>query len=168
MLLTLAAGIVGFAAFVPGIDRESMLRTIFAVFFATATWMSNPTTYLAELAELAGLNSDDRDQRVKSVKSLAERGTVDYEGVDLTGADLRHQGFSFATLDRASLQNADLSGAQFLNTSLRGTLFHGTKLEGAIFMQSSVDRALGFERATCDEASRLPAGWSCIDGHPNR
>ena len=168
LALSVAAGLVGFAIFNPGIDKESVVRVIFATFFASFVFMANPTPYLAKLAERAGLYSGDKDRRVEAFESLSERGFIEYSGVDLSETNLAERQFYFARFDNASLEGADLTKAQFFNTSVDGTKFTGAKLNGASFQQTSVDNAVGFDQAICDDETRLPEGWFCDGSSPKR
>ncbi len=166
VLLSLAAGLVGFSLFSPGMDKEPTVRALFATFFALATFVLNPTPQLAKLAEMAGLHSQSQEERVGSFKSLSNRGVVEFAGIDLSGADLSNKLLYFAKLEGASLENANLSGTQFMGARLDGARFAGANLSGASFVASPVDYAVDFDQAICDEETKFPEGWACAEGHP--
>lgn len=164
-----AAGLVGFALFNPGMEGEQRLRTLFAIFLASAMWASDAPAYVDRLANRAGLKALDPSIRVESLKSQIEKhGETRFKGVDLTGADLKDQVFLVADMENAILERADLSGATFLGVSLKGARFRGAILHGTMFTKSNVEGAVGLEEAECDELTQFPAGWRCVDGAPNR
>lgn len=167
-LLGVAAGLVGFAAFNPGMERESSLRVVFATVFASAIFAWNPAPHLAKMAQLAGLHSSDEETRVESFDELSARGVVEYARVDLSGANLRGRRFHFSKMDNAILENADLGGSRFYYARLDGTRMSGAKLHGASFVGTPVENTIDFEKAICDAATALPEGWVCDGKHPKR
>ena len=167
--LCAAAGLVGFALFNPGIEGEQRLRTLFAIFAAAAMWASNAPVFVEYLADRAGLKAPDPQTRVESLKSqMNDHGETRFQGVDLSGAELKNQMFFVADMQDAILEGANLTEATFFGANLDGVRFRGAKLHGAKFTKSPVDGALGFEEAECDEFTELPKGWSCPEGHPRK
>ncbi len=162
----LAAGLTGFALWRPGVEKEQLVRTTTAICLASLVFAINPTRNLADTADLAGLRSSDPDRREQSAKALINRGRIGFEGAKLAGTDLEYFGFDNINLKDASLVNAKLRGAQFIMTNLDGARFTGADIRGAVFEDTWVDKAIGFDEAICDGNTRLPNGWSCVDGNP--
>lgn len=166
ILMAIGAGAVGFAAFNPGMERESVLRTIFAVFFGTAVFMGNPSPWLAKSAEQAGLRSGDMNTRLENFRALKARGEFRFSGLDLSNADLSGEQFYFVVFDQVSFRGSNLSKAEFLNVQLTGVDFTGANLAGTWFVGSPTTGVVGFDRATCSTESRLPDGWLCQNQRP--
>ena len=168
ILMSVAAAVTGFSMFRAGMERESALRAIFAVFFGTAIFMTHPSPRLAKLAEQAGLRAADVETRVANFRSLRERGEFRFAGLDLSGADLSKEQFYFVMLDQVRLNGANLAGAEFLNVQFAGTDFDGANLQGTWFVGTSAEGASNFERAICDTETTLPDGWLCKNKRPQK
>ena len=50
---------------------------------------------------------------------------------------------------------------------LQIALLDGAKLEDAVLVAATVLGARGLELATCDQATAMPGGWVCSEGHPS-
>ena len=165
-LMSLCAGLIGFAIFAPGIDKEQTLRTTFALFFACAIFTSPISQKLAQAAEMSGLFSNDIETRAKSFENLKEKGKTEYSNLDLSGADLHGQIFLFTKIENISLEGADLTDTKFINPMFIQTRFARAKLQGAFFYVQSSEGMIGLSKAFCDEKTQLPPEWSCVDDHP--
>ncbi len=164
--LSIAAGLVGFALMSPGIPRESSTRTVFALCFGLATFVLNPTSYVAHFAETMGLQSSLATKRQQSFQKQAYRGRTKFHGSNLAGANLKGQMFPLANLEGASFEDADLSEAKFLDARLDGAYFKGAKLYGTWLHSSSLLQPVDLELAHCDGKTLFPGDWECAGGHP--
>ena len=166
MLTGLSAGLIGFAAINPGVDKEQTARTAMALFFGALVFALDLSPLIAQAGQRAGLRSGDSNKAAESFKALKDKGQVNYKSVNLSGADLSGQEFLFTTLDSVNFEKANLKGAEFINVTFKRVRFAGANLEGAMLSGANADGMIDLDKAICSPKTSLPLGWSCVNHRP--
>ncbi len=164
VLLWLSALPLGLA--VPGTGRHKILaRGLLASLILGFFAFVNPVEWV-EGTRTSGLQADTVAERVAAMKDLRAGGEVDFTRIDLAGADLSGMDLSRVILDGGSLagcicKETNLADASTWNLDVTKADFSGANLTGTLAQLMK-----GWETATCDDATAMPAGWECRDGHP--
>lgn len=171
VLLVLAiagAALFGLGLVSPEARGESGWRLFLAVVLAAPLYFLNPLPELAIRSARQNLASPALATRAKAFRQLLALGEKRFFALDLTNGSVASVRIVGCDLSQVSFENAVLKNALIHSTKLSGTKFGGAHLEGAVFESTSADATIGFERATCDESTRLPAHWRCEEAHPVR
>jgi Protein tyrosine and serine/threonine kinase/Pentapeptide repeats (8 copies) len=140
-------------------------RWMLAAGVAAVACTYDPAGFVARIGAMRRLGGGDLATRRAAVVELLARqrdlrhaalADVDLSRLDMRGADLRG-----ADMSRADLAQSNLWGAL-----LDGTVLGGAHLQGAELSGTSLAGSAGVSSADCDEATRFPGGWRCVDGHP--
>lgn len=114
------------------------------------------------------LQSGDPSASVVAVRQLRLAGHHVYANAILKGGDLAGLDFDKANFDCADFSSASLANSSFVGASFVGAIFDGADLSGATLTEANLLMATGFDKTKCDAHTGLPAGWSCVNGHPTR
>jgi serine/threonine protein kinase len=157
-----AAVAIGAVGLTTGLRVNQGVRIVLAVAALGLAIGVNP------IGRLSQLDSEDGQTRASAARSYVLGGgkdlhknhlqLADLSNLDLTGADLAGADLSGANLARTKLAGAHVEGASFV----------GTDFSGANLQDVTLERAFAIGTATCDEATTLPAGWTCSESHKVR
>lgn len=151
---------------IPGTGRSKILaRGLLGSLILGVFAFVNPVTWV-EGVRKSGLEAADVQERVDALKALRADGEVDFTKADLSGADLSGMDLTLVILDGGSLAgcnctNTILADASTWNLDVTKADFSGANLAGTIPQLMK-----GWETATCDPSTLMPAGWECRDGRP--
>ncbi|MCA9583510.1 MAG: pentapeptide repeat-containing protein, partial [Myxococcales bacterium] len=158
--------VFGFGLSRGGGAREPFVRVISALLLGALGWVASPVPLLTDLRVRDQLQRGTVSERVHAFQELVADGHARFLGVDFSGARLIRQTFFRLDMSGANFQGADLTDSSFVSTRLRGTNFTGAILDGVSFSDVDVSTASGFGSTSCDDRTRLPSGWVCIEFHP--
>ncbi|HTJ83015.1 MAG TPA: pentapeptide repeat-containing protein [Polyangiaceae bacterium] len=112
------------------------------------------------------LNSGDTALRGRAVKLLTARGVRQFDGADLENADLSRSELTISSFRNANLKSAKLDAAMFNESSFDGADLTGATARGTDFYLANPDKATGWNTVKCDEVTRMPQDWACVNGLP--
>jgi hypothetical protein len=148
-----------------GLVAGAAMQVVLALVCATSIAFLDPLSLTYRVAARQQLRGD-RASRRAAVAEIMRLGR-DFHGVsladsDLSGMDMTHADLRGADLSRTNLTHARLTGADVTGAMLDGTLLAGANLQQVNLALASVGVA------TCDDQTRLPAGWLCQGGRVTR
>lgn len=122
--------------------------------------------FLAEMDLLRrfSISFEGVDLSGAELKGIAFTG-LDFEGASLGGADLENADFTGADFEAADLARADLKGAVLTGASFEAADLSGASLSGADFTGADLSAAIGLTerqlaKACIDETTRLPNAFA--------
>jgi hypothetical protein len=159
-------GAVGMSLFFPPVGAPVFSRFITALLLGLTVWYVDPASAFAERGRHARLRDGSPEERGLRLARMKARGFRDFQrldlvGVDFSGLDLSGLSFADSQLRTAIFKNATLTGAVLDGADLRAADFSGADLAGV-----DVTRSLGWIDSRCSDATLMPEGWLCHDGHP--
>jgi hypothetical protein len=113
------------------------------------------------VARVSRTEAGDSDVRGAAVRALVASGGKDLRRKRLPGADLSGLDLVGADLTGADFTSASFRGAKLVRAVTDGTSFIRASFLGADLSSVALEQSYGIETASCDEATVLPAGWSC-------
>ncbi|MCC6558575.1 MAG: protein kinase [Polyangiaceae bacterium] len=147
--------------------RLAMARATMAIAAAVLVYLADASR-LAVFRLRATAATGDAASRAEAVKRLIRGGHRRFDGKDLSGLSLAGADLSSASFRGALLAGADLSSSALMESAFDGADLTGAIVKGANFTSTDADGARGWESVECDEETRFPGGWACVEGHPGR
>ncbi len=160
-----AVAAVGAVVVAASLPVRALLRVVLALMAAALVVAINPVGRARTRRDLRALRSADAAERARAVRPLVVAGYKDLASAQIAGANLSGLDLSNANLDHANLTGAVLISAKLVSARLDGAALLASQLQGANLTGASVAGVTGFEAASCDKATVLPAGWHCDLAH---
>ncbi|HZU81417.1 MAG TPA: pentapeptide repeat-containing protein [Polyangiaceae bacterium] len=164
-MVVVGAALVACGVPLPG-GGGAKLRGALVASVAALVAVADPASWIVRAGAVRRLHGGEAARRA-AVAEIIEAGR-DFHGLELTGFDLSEMDLTGADLRRANLSRANLSGARLWAAQVEGASFDAAQLGHADLEETALGEARHLETARCDDATRLPSGWRCVDGAPRR
>jgi uncharacterized protein YjbI with pentapeptide repeats len=147
---------------------EGRLRRIRMALFAivaTAVYLLGPGA-LATARLSQSLSSSVPSTRAEAARLLARQGHRDFTGVDFSGTDLSRSELTLASFRGAKLASTNLDDSMLNESDFEGADLTNATVRGADLYRANVANTIGWTTVACDDRTRLPQWWGCVDGVP--
>ena len=111
------------------------------------------------------MRGGDPAAREKQIKTLLDRGRKSFPGQNLSGVSLVGANLVMVDVSNGDLSHADLSRAKLGGLIADHTNVSEANFEGADLSDVDLAVTLGWDRARCNGATKLPPKWVCSSGH---
>ena len=131
------------------------------------------STKTCENCNLVGINMKDGNLSLSGIHgtnldkanfSYSNLNGCDFRGLNLSESNLQYSSMNGMYLSRANLEKADMryaqaKGSDFCKTNLKDASLQNTDFSGSIFLDIK-----NLETAHCNEKTKLPIGYDCVNG----
>lgn len=162
LVLATLFGLVALGLPVPTVKRLPYRLATWAG-VAALIWLVDPLA-LAQFTWHRQLGSGSAVQKQDALRNLSRLGKRDAMGANLDGGPFANMDLASMNFTKASLKNADFTKAFLVEAKFDQADVTGARFEGANLFQTTLSNANGYEEASCDRYTKLPAGLGCQKG----
>lgn len=163
--LLVAAVFVGLLAWVLPKPARAVAYSRFGTWFALAGLLAMLAPERASIfAYRRALARGSVEQKQRVVPWLTQLGFRDFHGAQLAGVNIFREDLAITDMRGANLSNANLSGSTLNEAKLDGAQLGGAVFRGSDLRGANLASAHGYEKAVCDDFTRLDAAFSCQEG----
>ncbi|MCA9580749.1 MAG: pentapeptide repeat-containing protein [Myxococcales bacterium] len=152
-----AAGVVPI-----GVNKENVLRLWMGLLLFTSTGAIDLYQRLIDIGVSGRLASNP----AKNIRASIAQGNREFQRINIAGADLSGIALMAVDFSGANLQQVNFRKTMIMGGDFSGASMNGANLMGTRFGRTKLEGVVGLDEAECDEDTRMPEPWTCVNGHP--